>query len=337
MCEWIRSLSWRGSQHGCQDPGTLRSADFLCGLPAPLDGRHSIADPIYTVIDLGTSPVTGVDSSGNGTVTGSNGLTYTFNPVQNYLPAQSTNTTQGVPIVNPAPINWVGATYPTFGLPNSPSTSPNFAFSSSNLYSMNSQGLAVGINRYGVEGHEEDSQVFLTQQQANGSWGAPIPIWSGSTYGVPYGSFASFVGIMGISPNGQVLGYGTIMNHGFGSIYTPTLYLYDSKTQSLTNLTNLISSITLTSSQQLPPGGDPNWYVHIGYGAQLDNQGRILVLADPPGLLGPAGYSPETLLLIPQGVSADPTRVPEPESWAVFATLIGGLTAYKRLRSRTRC
>ena len=67
-----------------------------------LIGAAALADPIYTVIDLGTSTVTGVDSSGNGTVTGSNGLTYTFNPVQNYLPAQWTNTTQGVPIVVPA-------------------------------------------------------------------------------------------------------------------------------------------------------------------------------------------------------------------------------------------
>jgi len=290
----------------------------------------ALADPIYTVIDLGTSPVTGVDSSGNGTVTGSNGLTYTFNPVQNYLPAQWSNTTQGVPIVYPAPTGLWTATIPFD--PNS----PNFAFSSSNLYSMNLQGLAVGINRYGVDGHQEDSVVFLTQQQANGSWGAPIPLWSGSTYGSPFASFASFVGIMGISPNGQVLGYGAIMNHGPGGGYNPTLYLYDTKTQSLTNLTTLISSITLTSSQQLPPGGDPNWYVHIGYSAQLDNQGRILVLADPPGLPGPAGYSPETLLLIPQGVSADPISIPEPESWAIFATLIGALIAHKRLRSRTR-
>ncbi len=293
-----------------------------------LMGAAALADPIYTVIDLGTSTVTGVDSGGNGTVTGSNGLTYTFNPVQNYLPAQWTNTTQGVPIVYPAPINWVGATYPTFGQP-----SPNFAFSYSNLYSMNSQGLAVGINQYGVSGHEEDSQVFLTQQQANGSWGAPIPIWSGSKYGLPWGSFAPFVGIMGISPNGQVLGYGAIMNYGFGSIYTPTLYLYDSKTQSLTNLTNLISSIKVTSYQQLPPGGDPNWYVHIGYSAQLDNQGRLLVLADPPGLPGPAGYSPETLLLVPQGVSADPIPVPEPASILVFALLATGY-GFHRIRSR---
>ena len=89
----------------------------------------------------------------------------------------------------------------------------------------------------------------------------------------------------------------------------------------------------MTSYQQLPPGGDPNWYVHIGYNAQLDNQGRILVLADPPGLPGPAGYSPETLLLVPQGVSADPIPVPEPASILVFALLATGY-GFHRIRSR---
>ncbi len=290
-----------------------------------LMGATALADPLYTIIDLGTSPTNGVDSSGNGTITGSNGLTYTFNPVQNYLPAQWSNTTQGVPIVDLAPIGLQTAN----DIPGH-----NFAFSYSNLNYMNSQGLAAGINTWGVYGDQSNGVVFLTQQQANGSWGAPIPIWSAGSSIQGMGTGTIFAGIIGVSPQGQVLGFGGVSNRWWS--YDPTLYLYDTKTQALTNLTTLISSITLTSSQQLPPGGDPNWYVHIGYSAQLDNQGRILVLADPPGLPGPASYSPETLLLIPQGVSADPIAVPEPESWAVFATLIGGLIAHKRLRSRTR-
>ena len=137
---------------------------------------------------------------------------------------------------------------------------------------------------------------------------------------------------MGVSPQGQVLGFGGVKNQWN---YDPTLYLYDSKTQSLTNLTTLISSMTLTRTPPLPPGGSPYWYVNIVYRPQLDNQGRILVLAYPPGLPEP-GYSPDTLLLIPQGVAADPIPVPEPSTWALFATLIGGLIARNRLRSRTR-
>lgn len=179
-----------------------------------LMGATALADPIYTAIDLGTGgPIYGVDSSGNGTITGSNGLTYTFNPVQNYLPAQWSNTTQGVPIAYPAPTGEIWATIPT------EANSPNFAYSYSNLISMNNQGLAAGINLYGISGYQNNSEVFLTQQQANGSWGAPIPLWSGSS--APRGSWIptetgysstgnSFVGITGISPNGQVLGYGSV-------------------------------------------------------------------------------------------------------------------------------
>src|SRR5271157_1236615 len=94
-----------------------------------LMGATALADPIYTIIDLGTNPTYGVDSSGNGTITGSNGLTYTFNPVQNYLPAQWNNTTQGVPIVFPAPIGMGAAMSP----PGVVSNSPNYAFSYSYL------------------------------------------------------------------------------------------------------------------------------------------------------------------------------------------------------------
>src|SRR5271157_53077 len=115
--------------------------------------------------------------------------------------------------------------------------------------------------------------------------------------------------------------------------YNPILYLYDTKTQALTNLTNLINSTTWTNSTQLPTGEIPNWSLNLPYVTQLDNQGRILVQADQSywGIRGT-----HTLLLIPQGVSADPIPVPEPESWAVFAPLIGGWIAHKRLRSRTR-
>jgi len=273
-------------------------------------GATALADPLYTIIDLGTSPTNGVDSSGNGTVTGSNGLTYTFNPVQNYLPAQWNNTTQGVPIVYPAPTG-----LPFSFIPWEPN-SPNFAFSYSYLNYMNSQGLAAGVNLVGVQGHDSNSEVFLTQQQANGSWGAPIPLWSDgmSSYGP---GMLPTSAITGISPNGQVLGYGA----QYAS--SDTKYLYDTKTQSLTNLTNLMVSMNW-SPQTLGP-------------LQLDNQGRILTQAYQ-GLSPQSSWEagPDYLLLIPQGVSADPIPVPEPESWAVFATLIGGLIAHKRLRSRTR-
>jgi hypothetical protein len=116
-----------------------------------LMGATALADPLYTIIDLGTGSSTyGVDSSGNGTVTGSNGHTYRFNPVQNYLPAQWSNTTQVVPIVYPTPVGMGAATLPILGDTNS----PNFALSFSYLNYMNSQGLAAGVNLYGVQSHD---------------------------------------------------------------------------------------------------------------------------------------------------------------------------------------
>jgi len=169
--------------------------------------------------------------------------------------------------------------------------------------------------------------------QSCGSWGTPIPLWSGgTTYQGPPG--VTFVGIMGVSPQGQVLGFGGVNNLAWWS-YNPTLYLYDTKTQALTNLTSLVSSMTWPNSTQLPMGESPNWSLHLPYVSQLDNQGRILVQADESQTLGGISVT-HTLLLIPEGVPADPIPVPEPESWAVFATLIGGWIAHNRLRSRTR-
>lgn len=260
-------------------------------------GAMALADPIYTEVDLGTGTVT----YGNGTITGSNGLTYTFNPVQNYLPAQWQDTTQGVPTVEPAP---VGNPY-TYG-------NPNYAFSYSNLSYMNSQGLAVGINTFGVSGHLINGEVFLTQQQANGSWGPGAPLWSG--FSIQQGGGGPSVAVMGISPNGQVLGWGA---QSPDSIVT-TMYLYDSKTHTLTNMTNLINSL-------------PNWTLNSPAG-QLDNDGRILVQADLNG----DWQSPHNLLLIPEGLSTDPLVAPEPATWTVFATLIGCCVAHRWLRSGSR-
>jgi hypothetical protein len=275
----------------------------------------ALADPVYTAIDLGTGAVTyGVDSSGNGTVTGSNGLTYTFNPVQNYLPAQWQGTTQRVPTVEPAPV-WDRDTY----------GNPKYAYSYSNLVYMNNQGLAAGINVYGVAGHLSNSEAFFTQQQANGTWGPPGGfLWSGATN---IGNSPLAVGIQGISPTGQVLGFGTIGSYSTTSV----MYLYDTKAGTLTNLTNLVNSLTWTNPSRLPAGQSPNWVLNSPVG-HLDNSGRILIEADEGG----NWQSPHELLLIPAGLAADPfVPAPEPAAWAVFASLIGYCVAHRWLGSRT--
>jgi hypothetical protein len=253
----------------------------------------------FCVIDLGTgSPTYGTDSSGDGTVTGTNGSTYAFNPVRDYLRAQWSNLSHDIPIVQPAPIYETAATH----------NNPMYAYSHSSLLQMNENGLAVGIDLYGVDGHTGNTIAFLTQLQANGTWGTPIALWSGrATHG---GGAIPTLSILGISSNGQVLGYG-VDNPALDDQIN-YLYYYDIKSQMKININTVIGSM----------GG--------GH-AQLDDDGRVLVQAYH-------GYQedPHNLLLVPNGVSADPLAVPEPATWAVFATMIVGAMAHKRIRSRRR-
>ena len=277
-------------------------------------GINAQADPMYTMIDLGTGPAVGsVGANGDGTITGSNGQTYTFNPAQNALPAQWTNTSVGVPM----PVA------PPTGSPDT-NGNPNYAYSQSTLTFMNSQGLAAGLDVSGVSGHLSNSEAFLTQQQADGSWGTPIPLWSGES---TFSRGGSGAGILGISQNGQVLGIGYNLGQlvGYGS--NPSgygLFLYDSNLKSFTNLSTLINS---TSTP-----GNTNWFLNSPY-AQIDSQGRILLTNSVT-----EGYPGTThsLLLVPEGLSAGPVATPEPATWAIFATLTIGWMARKRLRPGMR-
>lgn len=292
-------------------PFRIRRILLIAGLHLAAGGLAH-ADPMYTAIDLGTGNLTyGVDSSGNGTVTGSTGQTYLFNPAQNYLPSQWTGMSVGVPTVEPAPVG-------------SPLTNgnPSYAYSSSTLSIMNSHGLAAGINFYGVDGHLGSSEAFLTQMQASGSWGAAIPLWAGTmTMGEPY----SEIGIEGIAANGQILGHGVVDPNVNGP---ETLFLYDTKTQSLTNLTNLVNAMTWTNSTRLSPGQIPTWMLQNVNG-HIDDQGRLLVQATE-GQGGPV----HNLLLIPDNLPGNQVLAPEPAAWAAFALLIGGLVAHRRFRGR---
>lgn len=301
------------------DVGVARSGRLVLlsiGLQLSL-GALVLADPVYTAVDLGAGNLTyGVNSSGVSTVTGSNGLTYAFSPVQNSLPSQWSGVTKGVPTVQAAP-TWNQWTY----------GNPNYAYSYSHMYAMNSQGLGVGINIYGVDGHLSNSEAFVTQLQPNGTWGPAGSLWSGAT--TFDGSGAANLGITGVAANGQILGSGVQPGY-FDGVPINTMYLYDPKTQSVTNLTNLIDSMKWTTSSHLPPGDSANWFLQSPL-AQLDNQGRILVLASE-GYSGPA----HNVLLIPLGVPVDPPPIPEPATCAIFATLIGGWMAGRWVRSRGR-
>lgn len=216
-------------------------------------GPSARAGSAYTVIDLGTgSPTFGTNSNGQGIVTGSNGLSYAFDASQVALSYHGISTSQGIPNVVAPPVG-------------SPETNgnPANAYSNSSLVAINSQGLAAGFDVWGVAGQMSNIEAFAVQQHANGSWGTPISLWSGAV------NSASDAGILGITPNGQVLGYGYNMAQiplfgGSPSAYG--LFLYDSKSQSFTNLSNLINS-TMSPAQT-------NWFLNGPLG-QIDSQGHI--------------------------------------------------------------
>lgn len=269
--------------------------------------RPAHADPLYTAIDLGT----GTPTFGNGTVTGSNGQSYTFNPVTNALPSGA-GTGPGIPVPIAPQVGWPM----TYG-------NPNYAFSHSQLSAMNAQGLAAGVDTYGVSGHLVNAEAFITQRQPDGSWGHPIGMWQGASTLDGMGSPG--VQILGVAANGQVLGIGQMNPY---SPPLPTLFLYDTHTNALTNLSNLIDG--LPSSPLSPGSVAPNWNLQSVL-AQFDNQGRILVQATE-GYQGPA----HELLLVPQATPGNEVAAPEPSTWLLFAILAGAGWARGRLRTVSR-
>lgn len=209
---------------------------------------------------------------------------------------------------------------------DSPDTygNPNYAFTNSTLGAINSQGLAVGLDNYGVAGHLANTEAFATQLQPNGTWGPVTPLWSGLP---DFGNGGTGSGILGISPTGQILGYGYTpegvaeYSESYGG--SATLFVYDSTHQTLTNLTQLING-TMSAS-------GVNWILD-GPDGSMDDEGRIIVYAYD-------GYpgSVHSLLLVPEGLpTVDPAVAPEPATWAIFAGLIGGWMVHRRLRVRAR-
>jgi hypothetical protein len=289
---------------------SIRRLWLAAGLALGLAGSTQ-ADPIYNVIDLGAGGVTyGTYPGGNGIVVGSNGLTATFNPIPATSWPQGIDPSQGIPNVAAAPVG----NQDTYG-------NPAYAYSHSSLVGINGQGLAAGLDDWGVAGHIDNLTAFAIQRQPDGSWGTPIALWTGAPDFVRAGEVA----ILGISSSGQVLGYG--YNMGQGSFYDGPawgygLFLYDSKSQSFTNLSNLIDS---TKS----PAGT-NWFLN-GPTARFDDQGRIVIVDNAYENYPQGAHS---LLLVPQGTPSGMYAAPEPAPWAIFAIMIGGWAARGRLRSR---
>jgi hypothetical protein len=290
----------------------------------------ALADPIggYTVTNLGSGPITLTTGNGstvsadfsrgfygyyggsNTTITGgapvvsvSNGqAAYSFTFTPDTLVATNQGNTGAFPLAVAAPI-YDGFTY------GNPANAFSFVIGTS---LMNSQGLVAAVDTAGVYGHYAGGTAYTVQENANGSWGAPTTLWSGSSqvnFGVPGGTGVNVVGINNLN---QILG---TTSNIYGNNPAAAV-VYDTATHTLTSLTNLTDAAGNLYQNNVPYA--------------IDDQGRILL----KGTEFPTGAQ-DTLLLTPIGQPVDEVPVPEPGSVAVTVLAMAAFAA-QRVRERRR-
>ncbi len=265
------------------------------------------ADPItvqaYTVTDLGAGPPTfSTDASGNGLVIAPGGNTaYAFPQTV----SSSGGVLANIPLIDPAP------TY-------SPDTygNPANAFAYIQSAVMNANGIAAVLEVTGVNGHWYAGDAYYVQEKANGSWGAPVRMFSGLTdfdgSALPNHASAQQLGISiaGINNLNQVLGFAQYGPNSWQS----GPFVYNINTQTSIQLGNLNGN-----------------YLNVQPIAIADN-GQLLLQGESVATGGPD----HTLLLTPDGVSPNPLTVaPEPAAWAVMA-LAAAAFALGQHRERRR-
>ncbi len=266
------------------------------------------ADPItvqgYIVTDLGSgSPTFSNDGSGNGIVIAPAGNTaYAF--PQGAGSGVSGGVLANIPLIDPAP---------TF----SPDTygNPANAFAYIQSAVMNANGIAAVLEVTGVNGHWYAGDAYYVQEKANGSWGAPVRMFSGPTdfdgSALPNQGSAQQLGISiaGINNLNQVLGF---VQYGPNS-WQSGPFVYNINTQTSTQLGNLNGN-----------------YLNVQPLAIADN-GRLLLEGQPIATGGPD----HTLLLTPDGTSPNPLTVaPEPASSAVMALAAAAFALRQRGQRR---
>jgi len=264
----------------------------------------------YTVTDLGAGSPTFIPANGNSMILAPDGRTaYAFPEMLNA--GVNGGTGQGalanIPLVAPAP------TY-------SPDTygNPANAFAYVQSAVVNANGIAAVVEVTGVNGHWYAGDAYYVPEKSNGSWGVPVPMFSGPTdldgSAYPHQASAQQLGISiaGINNLNQVLGY---QQYGPNSWQSGPI-VYNINTQTSVQLGNL----------------DGN-YLNVQPIAIADN-GQLLLEGQPVATGGPD----HTLLLTPGGVSPDPLTVaPEPASWVVMAlTATSFALGQFRERRRTR-
>jgi hypothetical protein len=283
-------------------PRTIRLSRFafclaMALLAAEFTGPQALADPLYTITDLGTGPITFSTASG-GTV----GLPSTWS-------ATASATTQFVSVSN-------GQDSYSF------STTPDTVLGQSTLYNlpssttltqlaglMNSNGTAVlsGLNTDASNPDLSNNVAYSLQQTSSGSWSQQAPITSGPEMVDTPGNYIRIVGLNEQNQALFVTGYPT-------QNYTPMLYSINSQT-----LINMFTFPVLSNSSFF------NFYP-----IAIDDQGRILLHAQENG---PDSILNTTLLLTPDVVSSDPLPLSTPEPATMLSWgLICGIVAVVRFR-----
>ncbi len=223
-----------------------------------------------------------------------------------YAPSSVLTAYQGImtnfPLAMAAPVNGQGS----YG-------DPANAYSTVFSPLMNANGIVVAIDSAGVYGHQGESSVYYVQRNADGSWGSPNVVWTGTTV---FGQGPNIGGVViaGINNLNQIVG---TMSYDVNQPTLTNAVLYDIGTHTLTNLSAL-------------PG--LAGYINV-IPIAIDDSGRILVEASP--VFGSSVQGEQTLLLTPTGGPGNEVGVPEPSSLAVMVLAMGAF-AVRCLRDRIR-
>jgi len=292
--------------------GRLRFHLIILSAMLAVGAPSAEAEPItvegYTITDLG--PVYPQVASagiwtGSGTVTASNGQTYAFPQTPTPLPNPGQGILAAFPLFAPAPVNDPN----TFG-------NPGNAFSNATVLALNSGGIAVAVDSYGVSGHQYNNEVYYVQHNADGSWGQPVGVWAGTTQFQGIGTGWGFQ-VAGLSNANEVL-----INNFSSASQANTALLFNINTHTLTDLFGLLNSAKVPFNNFVP--------------LEIDDDGRILLGAQPTA----SNFDPiHTLLLTPEGVSSEPleSAVPEPDTLAVVVMAIAGFAAHRLRERRLNC
>ncbi len=250
-----------------------------------------MADPLYTITDLGTGTITFSTASG-GTValaTG-NGLT----TASATTPFVSVSAGQGSYAFSTSPDTVVAQST----LPSITSSAPLTLYSGL----MNGSGFAVvsGVSTDVGNPNLANDVAYSIQQNSVGSSSQPALITTGpELVESPY----NYITVVGLNKQDQALLMTSYPTKPYGSL------LYNASTNSLTNISSL-SVLTGSPYFGLSP-------------IAIDDQGRILLHANEDG---PNGIIFPTILLTPDGVSTGPPlSAPEPAtmlSWGLICAIV---------------